>query len=514
VIVLGSGAAGMAAALSAAHAGAEVTVLERAPWLGGTTAISGAGIWIPANPWSAAAGVEDSVDDALQYVSQLDLGDVQPALLETYVREGASIVAEFAERAGLTWNHLIGMSDYHAEFAGGSREGRSLEIGPVQVDPTALARVRPDPYETRPWTINEQAGSLPTPDEAELQRRDAAGVATRGRGMIGAVLQALDAFGADVRTGVGPIELVVKSGAVTGVRVDDETISGAVVIATGGFERDPELVATFLRGPIEAPAGPPTNSGEGLRMGMAAGAALGNMSEAWWCAGINIAGETIDGAPFSRMLFLDLAKPGGVVVDRLGRRFANEATNYNDFGRSLLDVDGADFARRRAPCWFVFDATRHEEFGIGFLDSPPPDGDWLTKADTLDELADHCGLPASTLQQTIERFNAGVATGADEYGRGGYIWDQFSSGGGPSRAIAGPPYFAARVVPGCLGTKGGLRTDDRGRVQRADRNGPIPGLFAAGNAAASPFGCAYPGPGATVGPALVFGTRAGQTAAT
>jgi 3-oxosteroid 1-dehydrogenase len=513
VIVLGSGAAGMAAALAAATAGADVTVLERAPLLGGTTAISGGGIWIPANPWAAAAGGGDDIESALAYVQALQLGDVDFALGEAYVRDGVEVALALERHAGVQWQHLVGMSDYHAERPGGSRLGRSLEIAPVEVSRAALARVRPDPYATPPWTINEEAGIPERPDADELERRHRQRLATRGRGFIAACYDALAAFDVEVRTAVGPSSLVTTQAAVSGVQVDGERLDGAVVIATGGFERDPQLVATFLRGPILAPAGPPTNAGEGLRMGMAAGAALGNMSEAWWCPAVQVDGEHIDGAPFARMLFLDLAKPGGIVVDRHGRRFGNEATNYNDFGRLLHDVHGADFDRPRIPSWFVFDADRHRRFPIGFQTAPEPDGAWLLRADSLPALAAATDLPAATLAETIETFHDGVITDADAFGRGTYIWDAFSSGGGEARPIEGPPYYAARVLPGCLGTKGGLRTDRYGRVRRADDDAVIDGLFAAGNAAANPFGCAYLGPGATIGPAVVFGWRAGETAA-
>ncbi|MGH9133648.1 MAG: FAD-binding protein [Ilumatobacteraceae bacterium] len=515
VIVLGSGAGGMAAGLAAAAAGAQVTVLERTQWLGGTTATSGAGIWIPANPWAAAAGAVDSIDDALRYLGALSLGDVDPVVGEAYVREGVGVARSLEDRAGVRWQHLVGMSDYHAEFAGGSSFGRALEIGPVEVGAEALARVRPDPYATPVWTINEEAGVVERPDATELARRSERGVATRGRGLIAALTNAIERLGGELRTSVGPVELVMAGRAVIGIDVDGgtEQLRGPVVIATGGFERDPQLVASFLRGPVLAPAGPPSNRGDGLRMGMAAGAALGNMSEAWWCSAIHVPGEEIDGAPFYRMLFLDLAKPGGLVVDRAGRRFANEATNYNDFGRTLHDLHAADFDRPRIPSWFVFDAARHGQFPLGFMAAPEPDGDWLVRADSLPALAEATGLPADALVDTVARFNDGAATGSDAFGRGSYSWDRFSSGGGAMRPLGGSPFYAARVLPGCLGTKGGLRIDPRGRVAAADGASVIDGLFAAGNTAANPFGCAYPGPGATVGPALVFGTLAGETAA-
>ena len=511
--MLGSGAAGMAAALAAARAGARVTILERSPWLGGTTAISGGGIWVPANPWAAGAGVHDDLDAALRYVASLRLGDVDSSVGQAYVRLAADIATTIEGAAGVRWQHLMGMSDYHCELDGGCAGGRSLEIQPVQVSHAALAAVRPDPYGTPPWTINEEGNAAGRPDAAELSRRTEQRVVTRGRGLIAAMYDALTPFDIDVRTGVGRYTLGTSGRDVVGIDLGAERLGGSVVLASGGFERDPHLTATFLRGPLMAPAGPPANTGDGLRLGMSAGAALGNMSEAWWCAAVQVPGEQIDGAPFYRMLFLDPAKPGGIVVDRHGRRFANEATNYNDFGRALLELDGADFDHPRIPSWLVFDTERHREFPLGFMSAPEPDGSWLVTADSLVGLARQMGIAADELAATVADFNAGVAAGADAFRRGSYVWDRFSAAGRELRPLGDPPYYAARLLPGCLGTKGGLKIDARGRVLAVDGNGPIPGLHAAGNAAANPFGCAYPGPGSTIGPALVFGWRAGETAA-
>ena len=451
VIVLGSGAAGMTAALAAAFEGARVTVLERSGWLGGTTAISGGGIWVPANPWAAATGIVDDVAAGLRYLGNLRLGDADPVLGEIYVRESSGIACALEDRAGLHWQHLLGMSDYHCELAGGCPGGRSLEIAPVQVSADAVARVRTDPYGTPHWTINEEGSATDRPDEAELVRRVSQRILSRGRGLIAALYDALRPFGVEWRTRVGAMSLALSDRQVIGVDVDGEQLRGAVVVATGGFERDPQLVAAFLRGPLLAPAGPPSNTGDGLRLGMSAGAALGNMSEAWWCPAVHVAGEQIDGSPFYRMLFMDSAKPGGLVVDRRGRRFANEATNYNDFGRALLELDSSDFEHTRIPSWLVFDAERHRQFPLGFMTAPQPGRDWLVSAGSLTELADRIGVPDAELSSTVGRFNDDIAIGADAFGRGSYVWDRFSSGGGEPRQFSN-----LRTSPPdcCLGVSG------------------------------------------------------------
>ncbi|MBV9325952.1 MAG: FAD-binding protein, partial [Chloroflexi bacterium] len=313
--------------------------------------------------------------------------------------------------------------------------------------------------------------------------------------------------------------LLCKDGAVIGVQADGEQFLGQVIIATGGFERDPALVRAFLRGPMTAPGSPSTNRGEGLRMGMAVGAALGNMSEAWWSPAMEVVDRRVDGAPFYWLLLGAIrATPGGIIVDQFGRRFADEATNYNDFGRSMHEFDPAGYRFPRSPSWYVFDAERRSAGPIGPLDPDAADPDWLIRSPTLEGLATRLDMPPAALRATVERYNSHSVRGVDEdFGRGSYAWDRYSAGFMPIRDQLRPltesPFYAVQVQVGCLGTKGGLKIDQDARVLKADGSGPIEGLFAAGNAAANPFGMAYPSGGATVGPALVFGWLAGESAA-
>jgi 3-oxosteroid 1-dehydrogenase len=528
VVVVGSGAAGMAAALAAASQGASVTLLEAADLLGGTAAISGGVVWIPGSPWAAAAGVDDTPDEGLEYLRGLALGDVDWALCETYVREGVRVVRSIEERAALRWQLMRGFPDYHAEIAGGKAGGRGLEILPIRLSDEIRRRIRPDPYEVGPLTINEAGAGQPS--EAELERRVRDGIFARGPGLIGGMLAAIVALAVDVRISTRAISLVTASGRVVGVEADGTRFDGQVVLASGGFERNPALVRTFLRGPLLAPAGPPSNRGDGLLMGMTLGAALGNMSEAWWCPAMEVPGETIDGAPFFRVLFTDCAHPGGLVVDSAGRRFADESANYSDFGRAFHDFDSGGYSFPRETSWLVFDSVRRAERAfvgdtVWSLDSADarassvshaelePDPDWLVRSETLEGLAERIGILPTRMRGTVARFNQQAARGVDDdFGRGSYVYDRMSQGGATIRPVDRPPFYAVRVIPGSLGTKGGLRTDGLGRVLRVG-GGVIPGLYAAGNVAANPFGCAYPGPGATVGPAVVFGSLAGETAA-
>jgi 3-oxosteroid 1-dehydrogenase len=257
--------------------------------------------------------------------------------------------------------------------------------------------------------------------------------------------------------------------------------------------------------------GAPGAQGDGLRMAMGAGAALGCMSEAWWCPAISIPGEMIDGAPMFRLILTERARPGCLLVNGRGVRFADEAQNYNDLGRTLQNFEPTSFSFPNVPAWLVFDGGYRATYRLGPLSRRDPDPDWLARGETLAELAAEIGVPADALKTTVARFNEGAAAGADpDFGRGSFPYDRFIGDLGP---LEQPPYYAFRVLPGCIGTKGGPKTDPSGRVLSITDGSPIPGLYAAGNAAASPFGLAYPGAGGTIGPAVVFGTRAGEAAA-
>jgi 3-oxosteroid 1-dehydrogenase len=298
--------------------------------------------------------------------------------------------------------------------------------------------------------------------------------------------------------------LLTADSAVIGVRASGQDFDGHVVLACGGFERDPKLVRTFLRGPMLAPASPPTNDGDGLRMGMSVGAALGNMSEAWWAPTVGLPGEQMEGAPFYRLMYAgDRRGRSSLIVDSRGRRFANELTNYNDFGRMLHECDYADYSFPRIPSWLIFDATRRGSAPLLTIGPTDPDPDWLYRADSLQKLADLIDVPGKALQESVARYNGHSTRGVDEdFGREAML-----------SPLVEPPFYAVRILPGCLGTKGGLRIDGNAQVQHSDDSRPVRGLFAAGNVVAHQFGAGDPAGGATIASALVFGWLAGEAAA-
>ena len=293
-----------------------------------------------------------------------------------------------------------------------------------------------------------------------------------------------------------------------------------VILATGGFEWDKAFARDFLRGPISHPASVPTNTGDGLRMAMRAGAALGNMREAWWVPVCTVPGENQFGTQPVYLVQRERTVPHSIMVNREGKRFTNEAANYNAMGGAFHELDPTTFDYRNLPCWVVFDANMVERFG-GFQ-SPPgaPMPEWITRADTLAGLAEMIDVPAAALEASVERWNGHAAQGSDpDFRRGVSAFDGFVGNreGYPGAASTlGPldraPFYAVQLHSSTLGTKGGPRTSAKAEVLDVDGK-VIPGLFAAGNVMAGPTGMVYGGAGGTLGPALVFGYLAGRTAA-
>ncbi len=514
VVVVGSGAAGLTAALAAAQAGAEVTVVERAAVLGGTTALSGGLAWMPANRLMAAERVGDSPAEARQYLRALRLGDVDDELLD-YFAEQAPTVADWLEATtGLSWQ-TVPYPDYHPELPGGKPGHRPLEPQPREVAAQLDQRVRTAPNVTAPITYRELAGG--GFDRGEVAARSRRGVITMGRSMIASLVEAAEAAGVVILTGVGVDGLAQSAATVTGARIGSDVLSGRVILASGGFERDPALVQTFLRGPMTGPVGAPGMDGTALRLALAAGAELGNMAEAWWCPAVTVLGEAVDEAPFHRLVLTERARPRSLMVDSRGRRFANEARNYNDVGRAMHAFDPTGFQYPAATALLVFDAAYRRRYHLGPLRRDDPDPQWLYRADSLADLAEAVGVDAGELAASVARFNRLAAAGDDpDFGRGRSLYDRFV--GDPTAPhptlgpVEEPPFYAVRLHPGCLGTKGGPRTDVHGQVRHQD-GGLVEGLYAAGNAAASPLGAAYPGAGGTIGPSLVAAHAAGTAAA-
>jgi 3-oxosteroid 1-dehydrogenase len=527
VVVLGTGAAGLCAALAAATSGARVGLFEKADQVGGTTALSSAVAWLPANRHAADAGVDDSREDALAYLGALSHGLILPELAETFVDTVPELLDWLDGSTPLHLRLVPGFPDYHPEHPGGKpKGGRSLEpeLFSFRQIPGWGERMVGTP---RPMRVSETptgggTGILPPEVAAERAAEQIEGV---GRAMVGALLKGCLDHDVVPRTGHRAVGLRTDAGRVTGVRFETadgpvEAAADAVVLATGGFEFDADLARDFLRGPMEFPAGVPTNTGDGLRMAMRLGARLGNMREAWWVPVVTL--PRPEGAAHRpvQLVLRERTLPRSLIVNRTGRRFTNEAANYNALGGAFHEFDPTSFSYRNLPCWLVFDQGFVDRYG-GFGNGPGgPMPDWVTRADDLPALADRIGVPGDALAATIARFDELVAAGHDDdFLRGDSAYDGWCGDQSryPNReATLGPldtaPYYAVELHSSTLGTKGGPRTDVDGAVLDVD-GAVIPGLFAAGNVMAAPTGMVYGGAGGTLGPALVFGYRAGRAAA-
>jgi len=529
VVVLGSGAAGLVAAIAAADGGASVLILEKSELLGGTSAMSGGIIWIPNNHLQADAGKQDSRADALAYLDALALGQIDSDMAATFVDEGPQMLQHLADNTPCSFHLLPTYPDYHPEHPGGKAEGgRSVDNGlfafPELGEWAGRVRNQRGAY---PIMLIETplGGATTTPAAAVLGERMQRGENGMGLGLVGALLKACLDRGIEIRPSTPAQHLVVEGDRVGGVRVagpdgpQQVTATCGVIIATGGFEWNEELCRTFLRGPMTAPAGSPENTGDGLIMAMEAGARLGNMRNAWWVPVTRIPGETQFGAPSVHLILLERTRPGSMMVNGSGRRFCNEAGNYNAMGGVFHEFDPAAFDYPNQTAWLIFDHEHKQRYDVAGC---PPGGDapdWMPTADTVEELATHLGLDPAALAASVARFNEFAAIGKDpDFGRGESAYDSFN--GDQSlpgveatlRPLSAGPFHALPIELGALGTSGGPKTDTQCRVLSLD-GGVIDGLFAAGNAMAAPTGMVYGGAGGTLGPAMTFGWIAGRAAA-
>jgi succinate dehydrogenase/fumarate reductase flavoprotein subunit len=293
-----------------------------------------------------------------------------------------------------------------------------------------------------------------------------------------------------------------------------------VILATGGFEWNSELVQEFLRGPMTAPTSVPTNTGDGLLMSMRAGARLANMGQAWWVPAVKIPGDIAFGAERSNLVNRERTLPGSIMVNRYGRRFTNEATNYNALGGAFHQMDPMSFGYTNLPAWLIFDGRNAQRYGSFGTPAGEPIADWIPRADSLKALAEQVGIDPDGLEASVDRWNNFVDADSDaDFGRGDSAYDRWS-GDGEYRftkastlgRIDEAPFYAVQIESGTLGTSGGARTDSNGRVLDTHSQ-PIPGFYAVGNVAAAPTAMAYGGAGGTLGPILVFGRLAGLAAA-
>lgn len=520
VLVIGSGSAALSAALRAARGGLSVIIAEKSELLGGTSAMSGAGIWIPANHLAREAKIDDSAEEALRYIrsaSPLGWQDREDSLWQAFVGN-ADRMLEFLCNATPLKFELVDQADPYSECPGGKRFGRMLS-------PTALSRN----------TLGSLAGAIrrsPLPHiftyreiyEYDLQKRPLQAVVRlwpkllrryltnaggQGTALIAGLLRGCLDAGCQVRLQMRAVRLLAEPGEATvigaefrdaGDRTQFVLACKGVVLATGGFEWDSGLMSQHFPGSPYVIGSSPTNTGDGQKMSVAAGAALDRMDQ----ANVYVCYPVQKGHEGKGLPSIFHSEPHSILVNRKGRRFVSES-EFN-LGEAV-DRRTETRAPIHLPVWLIGDARFSPNGATNSWLHTRGRGKYTAYAQTLEELAGKLGLPADTLVAEVDRFNAYCDQGRDgDFRRGETYWE-----GARHRATAAhlgriekPPFVGIPLERFMVGTKGGARTNPRGQVLRADGS-IIPGLYAAGLAMANSFGSHGIGAGTTLGPSLTWG---------
>lgn len=544
VLVVGSGASGLTAALTAADQGAQVLIIERGHLFGGTSATSGGTIWIPNNHLIEPAGGHDTPGEAEEYIRALAGEFSSVERIKAFVEHAPRMFRYLDEKTDVKFESLEKYCDYHPELPGGKPGFRSCQALPIECDvlggefdalqpphvgTTAFGRINWTAREAHPL-ITQSKGAKQiflkiaakyyldvkqrwkTPRDRRL---------TGGGALVARLRLSLRKRKVPLQLSTELVELCVENGRVVGAKVLNNGLpqiiraSRGVILAAGGFERNAEMRAAHLPGPTTTAwsAGNPFNTGLATAAAIRIGAQTANMDSAWWAPGYKLADEDR-----ARPMFVERSLPGSIMVDGSGRRFCNEAASYHVTGglmaRGHRPADGGT-----VPSWFIFDARYRGKYALGPIFPGPPSFDRsirpsmraiLRSAGTIEELADAIGVPRANLAATVGSFNQHAENGRDpDFGRGESLYDRYY--GDPAvkpncclAPLRKAPFYAIPIQPCDIGTNGGMLTDEQARV--LDSTGtPIEGLYAVGNCAASPMGKSYPAAGATLGPGMTFG---------
>ena len=545
VLVVGTGNGALTAALCNWEMGTEdVLIIEKTDKVGGTSATSGGGIWIPVNHYAKACGADDSAEDAKKYLMGTLFGeDVPEEMIDTYIEQSPKMLKFLADRTDVIYESLEHYPDYYTNYDGAKSGHRSLEPKPI-----AMSELGDDWKNVR-WThhmmrmfsrihfTQVEAHTIMTqaPGWKSLLAKMILGYVTdiswrfrtaidrrlcTGSAGIARLYLSVKKRGIPLLFNSRMTSLIEDGGRVTGVIVQQggKTLRiGArkgVVLGAGGFEKNQALREQYLPAPTNTQwsAGNPANEGDALLAGLSLGAKTRLMKDAWWTTTLCVPDE-----PTPRLAIMEKSFPGSCVVNRAGERFANESQNYMAFQKDLFATHSD--TSPNAPAWQIFDARFRRNFMVGPLMTAAMKPDWqipkswfetgfVAKANSIHDLAEQVGIDPQGLGATIAKMNRYAETGTDEdFHRGESAYDRYYADPNikPNPCLASideGPFYAMRIEAGDFGTLGGLDTDVHGRV-KLEAGGVVEGLFAVGNCSAAILPT-YPGPGATLGPAMTM----------
>ncbi|MDG1142637.1 MAG: FAD-binding protein [Hellea sp.] len=542
VLVVGSGAGALTAAITAHDNGGNVLVVEKSDMYGGTSATSGGGIWIPCNHLMEEHGETDTPEAALEYLKACVGDKVSDSRLVSYVKNAPKMLKDLEDTSDVKFVSTP-YADYLTEKPGSKDGWRTLD--PLPMSATKLGKeflnMRPPHPQTIfggfTITVNEAKKiitrskgwkwimaklmisyrlDIPMRMKSKRHRR-----LCLGNALVGRCLTSVFKREIPIWRSTSLKSLVEKNGKVTGAIVtkngEDILImtKRGVILAAGGFEHNSDMRKANLPGPTDTSwsATPGQNTGDAHVAAEAVGANLTLMDAAWWGPSVRLPRDDR-----SRILFAERALPGIYIVNENGKRYLNEAASYDEVGRQLQ--------AHPKTSWVIFDRRAREKYGIGPLypTAVHPDSKWnssikaiVKKSDTIEGLASLMGVDETGLMDTVEKVAKYSKTGVDEdFGSGSTSYDKYY--GDPSVSpnpclapLSKAPFYAFPVYPGDIGTKGGVDVDIN--AQALNKKGrPILGLYATGNTASSVMGYTYPGAGSTIGPAMTFGYVAAKHA--
>ncbi len=546
IIVVGSGAAGMAAALFAAVESQKVLLIERTEFLGGTSALSGATTWVPNTHHSQKVNPSDSRENAAKFLTAAVGNHSASAMREAFLLSGPQAIATLEAQSHVQFRPYATHPDYEQQFEGATMRGRALE--PIPYDGRALGSalnaIRPPIPE---FTLfggmmidRTDIGHLLGLKTSFKSAAHAARILSHygldrlrgrrgsrlvmGNALIGRFLQSLLDRGVDIVTQTSVRGFLTDTTGVTGVTADGHGVTRTlsakrcVVLAAGGYGRHKSRRAQMLPEPLSAysPAAP-GHTGEMQDLAIALGARFGegSLDNAFW-APVSVRKRADGSTAVFPHFVMDRSKPGTVCVNQRGARFVNESSSYHLFARAMFE---AHKTAPTIPAFIVTDAVGLKTYGLGMVRmntkhlGPYIADGYLTEALTVADLGLTLGMNPSTLEKTVAHMNAAAVSGIDtQFGRGTTPYHRVNGNAshGPNPTL-GPiktaPFYAVRLYPGDIGAATGLLIDPFAQVLKAG-NAPIGRLYACGNEAQSIMGGTYPGPGITIGPAITFAYRA------